>query len=44
MIVDILDKGYEPSSEELADSIQGCGGAWWRDLTGFIEDNFKAKP
>lgn len=43
MSIDILDKSYEPSSEELASYLECTAQKMWRELTSFIEKSFQAK-
>lgn len=43
MPIDILNRSHEPSTEELAGSIEGKSREMWRDLTSFIENNIKVK-
>lgn len=43
MAVDILNRSHEPSTEEMADFIEGSGNLMWRELTSFIESGFKVK-
>jgi hypothetical protein len=43
-MIDIFDKTYEPSFIELTNYVKGDSNKRWKDLTNYIESNFKSKP